>query len=58
MRLRISHLIIALVALLIGFLLGLPHARAETMEGIVGRRTVDIGVPINPPMFLLAYRRS
>ena len=54
MRLRISHVIIALVALLIGFLLGLPHARAQTVDEIVGRGTVNIGVLIDlPPYGLL-----
>ncbi len=54
MRLRISHVIIALAALLIGFLLGLPHARAQTVDEIVGRGTVNIGVLIDlPPYGLL-----
>ena len=51
MRLRISHVIIALAALLIGFLLGLPHARAQTVDESVGRGTVNIGVPVNLPVF-------
>lgn len=54
MRVRISHLIIALAALVIGFLLGLPHARAQTVDEITSRGTVNIGVLIDlPPYGLL-----
>ena len=53
MRLRISHVIIALAALLIGFLLGLPHARAQTVDEITSRGTVNIGVLIDLPPYAL-----
>ena len=53
MRVRISHVIIALAALVIGFLLGLPHARAQTVDEIVGRGTVNIGVLIDLPPYAL-----
>ena len=53
MRLRISHVIIALAALVIGFLLGLPHARAQTVDEITSRGTVNIGVLIDLPPYAL-----
>ena len=53
MRLRISHVIIALAALLIGFLLGLPHARAQTVDEITSRGTINIGVLIDLPPYAL-----
>ena len=53
MRVRISHVIIALAALVIGFLLGLPHARAQTVDEITSRGTVNIGVLIDLPPYAL-----
>ena len=53
MRVRISHVIIALAALMIGFLLGLPHARAQTVDEITSRGTVNIGVLIDLPPYAL-----
>ncbi len=53
MRVRISYVIIALAALVVGFLLGLPHARAQTVDEIVGRGTVNIGVLIDLPPYAL-----
>ena len=53
MRVRISHVIIALAALAIGFLLGLPHARAQTVDEITSRGTVNIGVLIDLPPYAL-----
>jgi polar amino acid transport system substrate-binding protein len=53
MRVRISYVIIALAALVVGFLLGLPHARAQTVDEIVGRGTINIGVLIDLPPYAL-----
>ena len=53
MRLRVSHVIIALAALAAGFLLGLPHARAQTVDEITSRGTVNIGVLIDLPPYAL-----
>ncbi len=53
MRVRISHVIIALAALVIGFLLGLPHARAQTVDEITSRGTINIGVLIDLPPYAL-----
>lgn len=58
MRLRISHVIIALAALVIGFLLGLPHARAQTVDEITSRGTVNIGVLIDLPPYALLNDRQ
>ena len=49
MRLRISHVVIALAALLIGFLLGLPHARAQATVEAIRHGAAHIGVPTDLP---------
>lgn len=49
MRLRISHVIIALAALLIGFLLGHPHAHAQAANGIVSQGTINVDMLIGLP---------
>lgn len=51
MRLRISYVVVALAALSIGFLLGIPRARAQTVDEITSRGTINIGVLIDLPPF-------
>lgn len=53
MRLRIIHVIVALAALSIGFLLGVPRARAQTVDEITSRGTINIGVLIDLPPYAL-----
>lgn len=54
MRLRFSHVVVALAALVIGFLMGIPHARSQTVDEVVSRGTINIGVLIDlPPYGLL-----
>ena len=51
MRLRLHHWIMALMALILGLLLGSHHARAQTVDEIVSRGTINIGVLGNLPSF-------
>ncbi len=51
MRLKLHHLIVALVALMLGVVLGVPRARAQTVDEIVSRGTINIGVLIDLPPF-------
>ena len=43
MRLRFRYVVVALAALLVGFLLGIPRVHAQTASAIAGCGTGELG---------------
>ncbi len=53
MRFRLHYVLMALMALTLGILLGSTRARAQTVDEIVSRGTINIGVLADLPPFAL-----